>query len=89
MAQYRSRVESVLLQLFDENEVLQRIKAGDEVSEDDLSALVSLVLTHEPDLDLSDLLDYYPETAGSLDLAIRSIIGLDREAVKELSLIHI
>ena len=83
LAQYRSRVESVLLQLFDENEVLQRIKAGDEVSEDDLSSLVSLVLTQEPDLDLSDLLDYYPETAGSLDLAIRSIIGLDREAVKE------
>ncbi len=83
LAQYRNRVESVLRKLFDQNEVLQRIKAGDEVSEDDLRALVSLVLTQEPDLDLSDLLDYYPETAGHLDLAIRSIIGLDHEAVKE------
>jgi len=45
--------------------------------------LVSLVLTQEPDLDLSDLLDYYPETAGHLDQAIRSIIGLDPEAVRE------
>lgn len=83
LAQYRNRVESVLRKLFDKNEVLQRIKAGEAVSDDDLRSLVSLVLTQEPDLDLSDLLEYYPETAGHLDLAIRSIIGLDPEAVKE------
>ncbi len=83
LAQYRTRVESVLRKLFDQNEVLQRIKLGQKVTEDDLRALVSLVLTQEPDLDLFHLLDYYPETAGQLDQAIRSIIGLDPEAVKE------
>lgn len=83
LAQYRTRVESVLRKLFEQNEVLQRIKSGQKVTEDDLRALVSLVLTQEPDLDLSDLLDYYPETAGQLDQAIRGIIGLDPEAVKE------
>lgn len=83
LAQYRNRVESVLRKLFDQNEILQRIKAGQPVSEDDLQSLVSLVLTQEPDLNLSDLVDYYPETAGHLDLAIRSIIGLDPEAVKQ------
>jgi len=83
LAQYRSRVESVLRKLFDHNKVLQRIKAGETVSDDDLRTLVSLVLTQEPDLNLSDLLDYYPETAGHLDRAIRSIIGLDPEAVKD------
>lgn len=83
LAQYRNRVESVLRKLFDQNETLQRIKAGEDVSEDDLRSLVSLVLTQEPDLDLSDLLEYYPETAGNLDLAIRSIIGLDIETVKQ------
>ena len=72
----------MLRKLFDRNVVLQRIKAGEAVSQDDLRALVSLVLTQEPDLDLDDLIDYYPETAGHLDLAIRSIIGLDPEAVK-------
>jgi type I restriction enzyme R subunit len=82
LAQYRSRVESVLRKLFDDNKVLQRIKAGEKVSDDDLRSLVSLVLTQEPDLNLSDLLDYYPETAGHLDQAIRGIIGLDLEAVK-------
>ena len=63
--------------------MLQRIKTGRPVSESDLAELVSLVLTQEPDLDLSDLLDYYPETAGHLELAIRSIIGLDPSAVRD------
>lgn len=83
LVQYRTRVEEVLRKLFDENDVLQRIKAGRPVSDDDLRALVSLVLTQEPDLDLSNLIEYYPETAGHLDVAIRGIIGLDTDAVEE------
>jgi type I restriction enzyme R subunit len=80
---YRQRVEGVLNELFAQNATLRRIKAGQPVSEADLKALVSLVLTQHPDLDLSDLTEYYPETAGHLDLAIRSIIGLDAQAVQE------
>lgn len=80
---YRQRVEGVLTALFAQNDTLKRIKAGLPVSEDDLKALVSLVLTQHPDLDLTDLVEYYPETAGHLDLAIRSIIGLDARAVHE------
>jgi type I site-specific restriction endonuclease len=34
-------------------------------------------------LDLHDLADYFPETAGHLDQAIRSVIGMDAEAVHE------
>jgi type I restriction enzyme R subunit len=82
LAAYRLRVEKVLHDLFDANPTLQRIKAGQSVSEDDLQALTSLVLTQEPDLDLTDLMEYYPETAGHLDMAIRSIIGLDATAVQ-------
>src|SRR5262249_33715077 len=68
--------------LFDTNSTLQKIKAGEPVSEADLQALVSLVLTQEPDLDLNDLMEYFPETAGHLDVAIRGIIGLDAQAVE-------
>ena len=50
--------------------------------EDDLQALVSLVLTQNPGVDLGLLGEFYPETAGHLDIIIRSIIGLDPEAVK-------
>jgi type I restriction enzyme R subunit len=78
---YRNRVLKVLTDLFETNETLQRIKAGQPVSAADLEALSSLVLTQEPDLDLHDLLEYYPETAGHLDQAIRGIIGRNAEEV--------
>jgi len=82
LAAYRDRVERVLRNLFDLNPTLQRIRAGAPVNDDDLRALTSLVLTQDPTLDLTDLLDYYPETAGHLDQAIRQIIGLDAQAVR-------
>jgi type I restriction enzyme R subunit len=79
---YRNRVLKVLTDLFDTNPTLQKIKAGQPVGEADLEALVSLVLTQDPSLDLTDLMEYYPETAGHLDAAIRGIIGLDAEEVE-------
>jgi type I restriction enzyme R subunit len=53
------------------------------VQESDLEALCSLVLTQDPSLDLHDLVDYFPETAGHLDQAIRSVIGMDAQAVHQ------
>ena len=79
---YRNRVVKVLTGLFDQKETLQKIKTGEPVSEADLQALVSLVLTQDSSLDLTNLLDYYPQTAGHLDRAIRAIIGMDAGAVK-------
>jgi type I restriction enzyme R subunit len=51
------------------------------VSDGDLRALVSLVLTQNPDVNLSLLLEFFPETAGHLDVAIRAIIFTDVEAM--------
>jgi type I restriction enzyme R subunit len=79
---YRNRVIKVLTDLFDANPTLQKIKARQPVAEADLQALVSLVLTQDPSLDLTDLMEYYPETAGHLDVAIRGIIGLDAQEVE-------
>lgn len=81
LAAYRNRVEKVLRDLFETNDTLKRIKVGQPVSEADLEALTSLVLTQDPSLNLHDLIDYYPDCAGHLDLAIRGIIGLDAAAV--------
>jgi type I restriction enzyme, R subunit len=83
LAAYRIRVEKVLRDLFETNDTLQRIKRGQPVNQTDLEALTSLVLTQDPMLDLHDLVEYYPDCAGQLDLAIRSIIGLDAQAVHE------
>jgi type I restriction enzyme R subunit len=83
MVAYRNRVQKVLLDIIDESETLQKIKAGKPVQESELEALCSLVLTQDPSLDLHDLVDYFPETAGNLDQAIRSIIGMDAQAVHD------
>jgi type I restriction enzyme, R subunit len=82
-AAYEGKVRNVLHALFATNPTLQRIQCREPVGEEDLQTLVSLVLTQSPDLDLRDLLDYYPETAGHLDVAIRGIIGRDATVVEE------
>ncbi len=81
MAAHRNRVQTVLLEIIDRNETLQKIKLGQPVNQADLEALCSLVLTQDPSLDLHDLTEYFPESAGHLDQAIRGIIGLDARAV--------
>ncbi|MBW2624235.1 MAG: hypothetical protein JRD68_15110 [Deltaproteobacteria bacterium] len=83
MMAYRKRVEEALIEIFDTNETLQKIKRGESVSESDLNALCSLVLTQNPNVDLHILKDFYGEAAVSLDFIIRSIIGLDTEIVKQ------
>ena len=82
MVAYRNRVNNVLQAIIDNNEALQKIKRGEPVTDADLETLCSVVLTQEPGLDLHDLEEYFPQ-AGSLDQAIRGIIGMDAEAVHE------
>jgi type I restriction enzyme R subunit len=83
LAAYRVRVELALQELFATNPTLKKIRAGQPVSQADLESLVSLVLTRHPGVDLTVLTEFYPETAGHLDLIIRRIVGMDAEAVKE------
>jgi type I restriction enzyme R subunit len=81
MVAYRNRVHHVLQDIIEGNPTLQKIKAGQPVELAELEALCSLVLTLDASLDLHDLIDYFPETAGQLDLAIRSVIGMDAQTV--------
>ena len=83
MIAYRNRVHHVLQDIIDENPTLQKIKAGSPVEPSELESLCSLVLTLDSSLDLHDLVDYFPETAGHLDQAIRSVIGRDAQTVHE------
>jgi type I restriction enzyme, R subunit len=82
MMAYRKRVEDVLHQLFESNKTLQKIRRGEPVSPQDLDSLVALVLLQNPDIDLNVLKDFYEETAVSLDFIIRSLIGMEPEAVR-------
>ena len=83
LVEYRNRVQKVLSDIIGKSPPLQKIKQGRPVSEDELKEIAALVIAQDPDLDLNDLLDYYPETAGSLEVAIRGIVGLDVKAVDE------
>ena len=82
MPGFRKQVQEALLKVFDENPTLQKIKMGVPVSEEDLKALTSLVLTQNPNVDQEVLKEFFEETAEPLDEAIRSIIGMDADAVK-------
>lgn len=83
MVAYRRRVEEALRQMFDKNQTLAKIRAGQSVTEADLNALTSMVLTQNPGVNLELLKEFYAETAAPLDFLIRSIIGMDSEAVKK------
>ena len=83
MVAYRVRVESVLKSLVDNNVTLNKIRSGEPINNKDLDILISMILTQHPDIDLSILNEFFPETSGHLDLAIRNIIGLNPEFINE------
>jgi len=83
MAGYRVRVNGIFEKIFAKSSALQKIKAGQAVSSDDISELARQVAFIDPDFDLNDLLEYYPNKAGRIDAAIRRIVGLDAAKVNE------
>ena len=83
MIAFRRRAEETLKPLFDKNPTLIKIRNGQIVSEADLNALTSMVLTQNPGVNLELLREFYTETATPLDFMIRSIIGMDSLAVKQ------
>lgn len=82
MKAYEKQVESVLTELFDKAPVLNKIRRGEPVTEKELESLSSLVLTQNPDVSLEVLQEFYGE-ATPLDQILRSIIGMDPDAVRE------
>ena len=81
MKAYQQIVEAELKRHFDTNPTLRRIRAGEPVSEADLQALVSLVLTQSPNASQPVLAEFFRTTAEPLEFVIRSIIGMDADAV--------
>lgn len=80
MRAYRAKVEQALVDLFDTDPTLQKIRAGRPVSQQELENLNALVHTRHPDIDLHTLRAFYG-SAASLDQILRSIVGMDAEAV--------
>ncbi|MDO6718701.1 DEAD/DEAH box helicase family protein [Psychrosphaera sp. 1_MG-2023] len=79
---FRQEVEKTLSPIFESDLVLQKIRKGEPVSEDDLAQLNSLVHTQNPNIDLNTLKEFFPESTASLDKILRTIIGMDKDAIE-------
>ncbi|MCY0965803.1 DEAD/DEAH box helicase family protein [Parathalassolituus penaei] len=79
---YRREVEASLTPLFDSNPTLQKIRAGETISEQELNDLNSLLHTRNSKVDLNLLKEFFPDSAAGVDQLLRAIIGLDRDAIE-------
>jgi len=79
---YRQEVEKTLAPLFDTDAVLQKIRSGEAVTEADLETLNALVHIQNPNLDLNTLKEFYPDSTAGLDKILRTIVGMDKEAIE-------
>lgn len=80
---YRKAVQSALEPLFATDPVLQKVRRGEAITAEELDKLNSLLHTRNPDVDLSTLREFFPDTAVPVTQILRSIVGLDHEAVEE------
>ncbi|PIE40654.1 MAG: DEAD/DEAH box helicase, partial [Gammaproteobacteria bacterium] len=80
---YRQEVEKTLTPLFDKNPVLQKIRAGEPVTKAELDALNALIHTQNPRVDLELLAEFYPDSSAGVDQLLRTIIGLDVDAIEQ------
>lgn len=80
MQAYRVKVEQALIELFETNPVLQKIRNGHAVTTQELDSLNSLVHTRHPEVNFDTLKNFY-DSAAPLEQILRSIIGMDAGAV--------
>lgn len=80
---YRQEVEKTLTPLFESNEVLQKIRGGQVVTEADLATLNALVHTQNPNVDLHTLKEFFPESTAGLDQILRTIVGMEAQQIEE------
>jgi type I restriction enzyme R subunit len=78
---YRQEVEKTLTPLFEKDPILQKIRAGEPITESELEALNALVHTQNPRVDLTLLAEFFPESTAGVDQLLRTIVGLDVEEI--------
>jgi type I restriction enzyme, R subunit len=81
LVEYKRRVEAVLRDHFAQNPVLQRIRAGQGVREEELDELARLVQVDDK-ANVKHLAGREPETRKSLLAVFRALVGLDSAAVE-------
>lgn len=79
---YRQKLKKILDEMIDASPVLQAIRDGKRVSEQELQTLNSSILTEHPGVSLEALNEFYGRTAKDLQLTVRQLVGLDAQAVE-------
>ncbi|EPJ45423.1 MAG: type III restriction enzyme, res subunit family [Osedax symbiont Rs1] len=79
---YRQQVEATLTPLFATNPILQKIRAGESITEQELTNLNAMLHTQNANVDLHLLQDFFPESTASVDQLLRTLIGLDTQAIE-------
>lgn len=74
---YRDKVEEYVRSLLAENPVLQKIMAGESVSEAELGDLADLMAAHGPNITLDTLRKVYDHKTAKFLQLIRHILGLE------------
>lgn len=80
---FRQQVEKTLAPLLETDSVLQKIRAGALVTDEDIAKLNALVHTQNPNVDLNTLREFYPDSSASLDKILRTIVGMDKETIEQ------
>jgi type I restriction enzyme R subunit len=87
LVEYRTRVKKALLEHFETNLTLRKIRSSIRVSDQDVRKLAELVLQVDPDLDLNRLFaagrsDLETTVQDRLQFTLRSVVGLDTELIE-------
>jgi len=82
LVEYKRRVETVLINHFAENAILQRIRDGKPVLDEELHVLAGLVLKVDDKANVMHLAGNDPATRRSLLTVFRGLVGLDAAAVE-------
>ncbi|HIF9462351.1 TPA: DEAD/DEAH box helicase family protein [Photobacterium damselae] len=80
---YRKLVQGALEPLFETNPVLVKIRKGEPVTDAEIDEIRKLVIVQNPNIDIKVLKDFYPEATAGLDKILRTLVGMDSQAVAE------
>ncbi|KDM91868.1 DEAD/DEAH box helicase family protein [Photobacterium galatheae] len=80
---YRKQVQGALEPLFETNPVLVKIRKGEPVTDVEIDELRKLVIVQNPNIDIKVLKDFYPQATAGLDKILRTLVGMDSQAVAE------
>jgi type I restriction enzyme R subunit len=80
---FRREVEQTLAPLFESDVTLQKIRRGEPVTEAELAQLNALVHVQNPNVELSTLMEFFPESTETLDKILRTIVGMEKPAIEK------